>query len=84
MAQAVIQTMLTEGSSYVADGHVLCYANVAPSQPHDYTIPPYLKRNESDVLLWTPHTVLGLKADKCIQAPWSTGHPTINATKLCP
>lgn len=77
-----LQTMLNEGSAYVSDGHVLCVANAAPAQSHDYDIPPYLKRAESDVLLWTPHTVLRLRADKCVAAPWSAGHPTINASKL--
>ena len=78
----MLQTMLRADSAYVKDGHVLCYANVAAPNPHDYQLPPYMRQNESDVLLWSPHTVLGLKADKCIEAPWSVGHPTINANRL--
>ena len=78
-----LQTMLTEGTAYVSDGHVLGISNACISC-HDYNIPPYLKQSESDVLLWLPHTVLGLKPEKCQEAPWSAGHPTINATKLVP
>lgn len=77
-----LQKLLEADSAYVTDGHVLCYGNVAPPRPYDYDTSPYLKRNESDVLLWTPHTILGLRADKCVQAPWGAGHPTINASRL--
>lgn len=77
-----LQNLLTAGDAYISDGHLLCPAGAAPDPSHDYVIPRHLKRAEDDVLMWTPHTVLGLRADRCIEAPWSTGHPTINATRL--
>ncbi|RYF08831.1 MAG: hypothetical protein EOO40_07670 [Deltaproteobacteria bacterium] len=79
---AKLQALVDADKAYVSDGHVLCYANVAPAVAYDHNVAPHLKRNESDVLLWVPHTILGLKADRCQASPWSPGHPTVNANRL--
>lgn len=73
-----LSRMIEDKVAYVRDGHVLCHANTAPSGSHDYSIAPFLKQAEDDILLWKPHTVLGLRPDRCVQAPWGAGHPTCN------
>ena len=65
--------------AYLQDGHVFCYANVAPACLHDYPVAPHLKQNESDILLFKPHTVLGLRPEKCTPSPWGPGCVTCNA-----
>lgn len=77
-----LEQLLRDGEAYVSDGHVLCAPDAGPANPFDYDVPFHLKKSEFDVLLWTPHTVLGVRADRCLAAPWSAGHPTINATRL--
>lgn len=75
---STLQNLLDSGSAYIRDGHVLCYANSAPSVSHDFSISPHLKVNESDVLMWKPHTAIGLKAKDCVMSPWGAGLPTCN------
>lgn len=75
-----IEGLVADGKAYVRDGHVLCWANAAPATAFDYACPRHLKVNESDVLLWKPHTILGLRADRCVQSAWGPGHPTCNAS----
>lgn len=84
MAPAItkLQALLDADLAYVSDGHVMCYANVAPPNAYDFSVASHLKRNESDVMLWVPHTALSLPARRCMDAPWSVGHPTVNATRL--
>ena len=73
-----LTSMIEDGRAYVKDGHVLCYANVAPAASHDYNLAPHFKENESDVLLWKPYTALGLKAKDCVDSAWGPGFPTCN------
>ena len=78
MSVEKVRSMLEDKVAYVRDGHVFCYANAAPAASFDYAIPVFLKQNESDVLLWKPHTVLGLRPEKCLESPWGAGCPTCN------
>lgn len=77
-----IEMLMTNGSAYLKDGHVFCHANCATSNVFDHPVSPHLKQSESDLLLWTPSTALGLKPVKCKQSPWGPGHPTVNCTRL--
>ena len=78
----MLSDMLRSNLAYVRDGHVLCVANAAPQLLHDFPLAPHLRDSYDDVLLWSPYSALGIKPCKCLEAPWSTGHPTINATRL--
>lgn len=73
-----VARLLEDRTAYLSDGHVFCYANVSPQPLHEYPVPAHLRQNESDILLFKPFTVLGLRPEKCTQSPWGPGCLTCN------